>query len=118
MITPNAADFVEQWLGRVTVLHDVENAEIRHHVGVDQRRKGKADQPLLGYGGGGGQRHPPAIAPGGTNQRQGGLDQGHRERQDQRVMTKFGKHGIGWTSGPGTGWGAGPDGRANSVSGL
>ena len=42
VVAPDAGDLVEQRLGRVAVLDDIEHREIRGDVGVDQRREGEA----------------------------------------------------------------------------
>ena len=61
---------------------------------MHQRRERDGDEQELRAGGWLGDPGEDRVAPGRADERQGALDQGHAERQHQRVVAEFGDHGV------------------------
>ncbi len=86
MVSPYPGDLVEQRLIGVAVLDDVDDREVGDDVGVHQREHCQRGQREADQGAGPADRHPAYMAPGGADHRDGRLDHGDKQRQDQREV--------------------------------
>jgi hypothetical protein len=73
----------------------VEQREVVAHERARQADEGEDDEHELGLGGGARQRHPVGTPTGRADHRQAALDQGDRERQQERDLAEFGDHFLG-----------------------
>ena len=92
VIAPDAGDLVDQGLHRVRIFEHVDDGEIRIDVQHHQRREREGHEQQLRQRRGARHVHQGNIAHARAGDRHGGLDQGQRERQHQRVMSGFGDH--------------------------
>ena len=92
VVPPDAADLVEQRLGRVGVAGDVLHREVGTDVGPGQRRECARHGGELDRGRGPRQRHPRAAAARRAGHRQRALEGGDDERDDEREVAGFDGH--------------------------
>ncbi len=76
------------------VLGDVVDREVRGDIAVHQGGEGHGHEQELRAGGRLGDTGEHGVAAGGADEGQGALDQGHPEREHQRVVTQFRDHGV------------------------
>ncbi len=80
---------------------DVEDGEVRRHVGVHQRQEGNADEAELAKRRRIGHGHQPLVAHVRAPRRHHHLEDGDQQRQDQREMPQLDNHCVA-----SAGWGA------------
>ena len=75
-------------------MRDIGDREVIHNEARGQDAERERHEKELQAGRGPGQRHPGNVAPFCPPDREYGLDNGHRQRQDQRELSEFGRHGC------------------------
>ena len=94
VVSPHAADLVEQRLGGMGVGDNILDREVGHHIGVGQRGEGRGNQDQLQHRRRQRCPHQRLVAAMGAVERNEELVQRHAGGEDQREMPDFGNHGF------------------------
>src|SRR5262249_41573754 len=92
VVPPHARDAIEQRLGAVTVLHDVEYGEVVVDMRDDQRKKRQRHEHELHQRTRSRHRDPTRLAALSSDQRNDGLNESRCERQDKGEVTELDDH--------------------------
>ncbi len=92
MVTPHAAELVDERLCRMGILEHVDHGKIRPHVANRQRGEGNRDKAELRNCRRAGHVHQHGIVLARPDHRHAGLDKRQSERQHERIVAEFGDH--------------------------
>ena len=92
VIAPGAGELVEQRLGRVGIVGNRHHREVGDDEGLHQAGERRRDEDELRHRRRPRQRHQAAVPQPCAERCGGGLDQRHRQREDQGVMADLRNH--------------------------